>query len=142
MSEAVTLSTRAAEKNLIEHLIRREVVVFAGAGVSKEARPPLPDWKQLIESLTPDLPPLPPDDKPDALDVAQWFVNEHGRRKLEERLVAAFGREETAPSPLQEALAALPVNVFFTTNYDQLIEKALAGRRRFADAIVDIDTLG
>lgn len=137
MSEPLTLSSSAAEKALVEHLIRREVVVFAGAGVSKAARPPLQDWQQLIESLTPDLPSLLPGDKPDPLDVAQWFVNEHGRRKLEERLVAAFGREEIAPSQLQEALAALPVNVFFTTNYDQLIEKSLARRGRFADAIVD-----
>jgi hypothetical protein len=137
MTELLTLNIKTAEKALVEHLIRREVVVFAGAGVSTEAQPPLPDWKGLIDTLLPHLPSLPPKDTPDSLDVAQWFVNEHGRRTLEERLVAGFSNEATKPSPLQDALAALPVNVYFTTNYDQLIEKALARQGRFADTIVD-----
>lgn len=132
------------EDRLVEHLSRREVVLFVGAGASIEAQPKLPTWKELIKELRKDLPELAGVDISgyDDLDVAQWFVDAHGRERLQERIVELFGNEYRRPSSLQQALAKLPVNVVFTTNYDQLLERAFGRSGEMPDAVVDDSHVG
>ncbi|MDP9373512.1 MAG: SIR2 family protein [Chloroflexota bacterium] len=133
----MALTVAEAEQQLAERLLRREVVVFAGAGTSMEADPPLPDWKALVAGLVADLP-GGASATADDLDLAQWYVEEHGRGRLEARLSATFGGLDRRPSPLQQALAALPVGLYFTTNYDQLLERALRDARgELPDTAVD-----
>lgn len=125
------------ENELAERLLRREVVAFVGAGASREADPPLPDWQGLVADLVADLP-GGASAQGDDLDLAQWYVEEYGRTRLESRLGAAFGGLERRPSPLQCALAVLPIGLYFTTNYDQLLERALRDARgELPDAVVD-----
>lgn len=140
MASAIPVTVRAAEDALVEHLLRREIVIFAGAGVSVGSEPPLPDSQTLLESLQDFLPddfaPRPVDDL-DPLDVAQWYADEHGHQHLEMRLTRAYDLVEQKPSSLQRALMALPVNVIFTIGYDQALEQALAEHGTDPEVIID-----
>jgi tetratricopeptide (TPR) repeat protein len=135
MSEQVGQNER--RRALLGHLLRREVVVFVGAGASAAAN--LPDWKTLVAQLGEKLPDLAGADltRLDSLDVPQWYVDEHGREHLEDLLVSALGNPTLEPSDLHRALADLPVSLFFTTNYDELLERALEARGEHPDTIVD-----
>lgn len=139
MSSAIP-TLRAAEDALTVHLVRQEVVIFVGAGLSLGVESPPPDSQTLLESLQDFLPehfsPRPVDDL-DPLDVAQWYADEHGHQHLEMRLTRAYDLAEQKPSSLQRALMALPVNVIFTTGYDQALEQALGERGIVPKVIID-----
>src|SRR5690349_16845224 len=128
MSSALPATIRAAEDALVEHLVRRELVIFAGAGVAMGSASPPPDAQAVLERLQDQLPDdlaQPAVDDLDPLDVAQWYAEEHGHQHLEMRLTRAYELAGQTPSPLQSALMALPVRVIFTTSYDQALERAL-----------------
>ena len=68
-----------------------------------------------------------PDDKsPDLQRVTLCYENTKGlgRQALVDALVKHLHTSKT-PSPAIEMLAALPVKIFVTTNYDDLLERAL-----------------
>lgn len=120
---------------LAERLRRGDCVLFAGAGVSAEA---LPKWSELVERLSNDLPGfrakgLTPRD---FLDVAQWYVEEHGRERLLRELVSIYGSPAIEPTQLARALALLPARVIFTTNYDLILETALRENQSPPDVVV------
>jgi len=107
---------------LTQELRKRRLVLFIGAGVSKDAGLPL--WNELVTPLRESLA-LPP--STDAIEVAQRYVNAHGRLALVKYLEVTLGRCEV-PGPMHDALAQLPVSVVVTTNYDQLLERAFERR--------------
>jgi len=125
---------------LSEKLRLGTLALFVGAGVSKDAGLPL--WNELVAPLRESLA-LPATE--DAPDVAQRYVDAHGRLALLKYLEVTLGRVRT-PGPMHEVLAELPVSVVVTTNYDQLLEQALARRDELPlviarDSQID-DTLG
>ncbi len=61
----------------------------------------------------------------DPLDIAQWYANEKGRKGLLTHVRTEVGKHKQ-PGKLHMALATLGVPVIFTTNYDQLLESAVA----------------
>lgn len=107
---------------LSEELRQRTLALFVGAGVSKDAGLPL--WNELVAPLRESLA-LPC--TADAPDVAQHYVDAHGRLALLKYLAVTLGCVQT-PGRMHEVLADLPVSIVVTTNYDQLMERALARR--------------
>lgn len=122
MSSTIPAAVRAAEDALLEHLLRNEVVIFVGDTA------PLHDMQVVIESLhdvLPDHRPPTAEDGLDPLDVAQWYADEHGHQHLEMRVTRAYDLAQPKPSALQRTLMVLPVDLIFTTGYDQTLEHAL-----------------
>jgi hypothetical protein len=107
----------------------RESAVFVGAGLSRGAG--FVDWKQLLEEFAKDLK-LDLDIETDLTLVAQYHLNRErqNRTRLHNMLVAAFS-QKVDPSRSHELLAQLPIHLFWTSNYDHLVETALqdAGRK-------------
>ena len=106
-----------------------ESAVFVGAGLSRSAG--YVDWKGLLKEFAKDLK-LDLDIETDLTLVAQYHLNRErqNRTRLHNKLVAEFGKK-VDPSRAHELLAQLPINLFWTSNYDHLVETALedAGRR-------------
>lgn len=95
--------------------------LFVGAGMSKGAR--LPDWHELVAPLREDL--LLDETKfytPE--QIAGWFEIEFGRTKLIEKVSGAL-MMKGQPTKCHELLAALPADLYFTTNFDTLLEDSL-----------------
>jgi hypothetical protein len=111
-------------------LLARECVLFVGAGLSSGAG--LPDWKALVGRLADDLGIKP---GADYLDLAQWHREKFGPERLA-RVVRETFSAPSLPTLGHYLLAALPVRQVITTNYDDLVERALAAQKRYPIKVV------
>lgn len=96
------------------------LVLFVGAGASRDAG--LPDWAQLLQPLQDELGIV---GQADALDIAQWYSDRFGRPQLLRHVRQLLAAQPVEPGGLHCLLAQLAAPVVFTTNYDQLLERAL-----------------
>ncbi|MCH4826390.1 hypothetical protein MLE13_08610, partial [Planococcus halocryophilus] len=102
--------------------------IFAGAGLSRPAG--YVDWKELLREVAEDIQ-LDIDQETDLIGIAQYHVNEfQGRGKLNQLLIEEFTKDITT-SDNHKILSQLPINTYWTTKYDQLIESNLevAGKK-------------
>lgn len=99
--------------------------VLIGAGLSRGAG--YPDWNQLMEPFRQkaDIPP----DVNDLPLVAQYFEQSDpgGRRTLRRLLADQLAQVQVVPGRGHRALARLPIQTIWTTNFDPLLETALPG---------------
>ncbi|WP_437663267.1 SIR2 family protein [Sorangium sp. So ce1182] len=126
---------------LIEAGASGHLVVLVGAGASRDAR--LPDWNALLDELLAmarvevtrpaargDLEAAASEwsSWKDALTKASLLGQTMGDAWLQEAIARRFKAASASPTPTHRALAALPGAAFVTTNYDRLLEAALAER--------------
>lgn len=105
--------------------------VFAGAGLSVAAG--YVNWKGLLKPLADELS-LSLDVEHDLVKVAQYHVNRHNNRHdLEQRILNEFAGKQTQVTESHRILARLPVGVYWTTNYDRTIERALEDAGKVVD---------
>lgn len=97
--------------------------IFAGAGLSVGAG--YVDWRKLLKPIA-DALKLDIEREHDLVSLAQYHVNEAGgnRSKLNRLLIEEFSKQAHLTEN-HRLLARLPISVFWTTNYDKLIERAL-----------------
>ena len=103
--------------------------IFAGAGLSRPAG--FVDWKMLLKSVADELG-LDIDKENNLVALAQYYCNERfGNRSDINRLLLEEFTRDADVTPNHRILARLPIFTYWTTNYDQLIERALeeAGKR-------------
>ena len=112
-----------------------ECVLFVGAGLSRGAG--LPDWGELVARLACELG-VRPHDGLDYLDMAQWHRERFGAEALAEVVRSTFGDPAQAPRPTlaHYLLMALPARYVVTTNYDDLLERALTALKRHPVKVV------
>ncbi|MDO7929893.1 SIR2 family protein [Pseudomonas protegens] len=117
-----TLSKEMAEGNL---------AIFAGAGFSQGAG--FVNWKTLLKPIADELD-LDIDRETDLVALAQYHANANGanRSKLDQMLVTEFSTKVKV-TVNHEILARLPIQTYWTTNYDKLIETALGENEKVAD---------
>lgn len=97
--------------------------IFAGAGLSVGSG--FVDWRELLKPIAGDLG-LDVYREHDLVTLAQYHVNEAGGSRGElNRLVIEEFSKKTHLGENHRLLARLPISVFWTTNYDDLIERAL-----------------
>lgn len=97
--------------------------IFAGAGLSIPAG--FVNWKNLLRDVAAELN-LDIDKENDLIAIAQYHYNEKGnnRHKLNQLLIEEF-THGTSITQNHKLLARLPIQTYWTTNYDKLIEKAI-----------------
>ena len=96
--------------------------VFAGAGLSVASG--LVNWKNLLRDIALELQ-LDIDNEDDLISIAQYYENEKGGRgSINSQLIDEFTKDVDI-NVNHEILATLPINTFWTTNYDNLIERSL-----------------
>ncbi|HEX9941157.1 MAG TPA: SIR2 family protein [Thermoanaerobaculia bacterium] len=122
-------------RELIDEFSRGNGCIFVGAGLSAGAG--LPSWMELVKPLAAEIEACPPDSS--LTDIAQYYVNVYGRRLLVDRLRAALDKYGIKPTEVHKVLATLPVQHFFTTNFDGLLEAAFNQRKRPFHSIVNTE---
>ena len=116
------------EREYVHAIQQGTAAVFAGAGLGRSAG--FVDWKDLLRSIASQIG-LDVDRETDLIEVAQYYKNENGSRgNINSKILNEFSKE---PSNTKVAalLASIPINTYWTTNYDSLLENELkkAGRR-------------
>ncbi|CAN0437694.1 unnamed protein product, partial [Phaeothamnion confervicola] len=116
---------------LSKELEEGNLAIFAGAGFSRNAG--FVDWKTLLKPIADELD-LDVEKEWDLVTLAQYHanVNHANRAKLNQLLVTEFSTK-LAPTESHRILARMPIETYWTTNYDNLIETALDNNGKVAD---------
>lgn len=119
--------------NYVKALKENNAVIFAGAGMSTSTG--LFDWKKLLKPIAERLELDIDDEEHDLPALAQFFVDNQGgvRGELSQMLVEQYGKMDLKSSPNHEILARLPIQIYWTTNYDKHIEEALKKQGKTPD---------
>lgn len=118
--------------NLIAEEIRSgNLSVFAGAGLSSGSG--YVDWKKLMTKVCEQLN-LSPDN--DLTAIAQYYENRYGRQYLNMLIIDEFNKIAQKNYNL-DLLTSLPIDTYWTTNYDSLIEDALESKNKIVDKKTD-----
>lgn len=128
------MATDAMRRNLLRTysnaLAEGTAAVFVGAGISRPSG--YVDWKTLLREIAEDLN-LDVDRETDLVALAQYHINQHGSRsKLNQLLIDEFTKN-AALTENHKLLASLPVSTIWTTNYDDLLERAFENAGKRAD---------
>ncbi|MRH42056.1 hypothetical protein GH741_05125 [Aquibacillus halophilus] len=117
-------------RTYVKALNEGNAAIFAGAGLSKPAG--YVNWKELMREIAEDLN-LDIDMESDLIGLAQYHVNEYeGRNKINQILVEEFTKDVKTTGN-HKILSDLPINTYWTTNYDKLIEANLEANNKKVD---------
>lgn len=117
--------------NFTKSIQNNNAAIFAGAGLSVQAG--YVNWKWLLKGIATDLQ-LDIDQETDLISLAQYHYNENKGNKngLSQLLIEEFTRK-TSITENHKILASLPIQTYWTTNYDDLIERALLANGKTPD---------
>ena len=125
-------------KDYIKDLNEGNAAIFAGAGMSKSAG--YVNWSELLSDIADELG-LNIDKEWDLISLAQYHVNETGGKgKINRKILEEFS-EKAEPSSNHQLLARLPINTYWTTNYDTLIEDSLKESNKIVDIKHQVEQL-
>lgn len=98
-----------------------DAAIFAGAGLSRAAG--FVDWRALLKDIASELR-LDIDRESDLVAVAQYHVNEKRTRSRINQVLIDELTKSAIRTPSHSILGRLPIDTAWTTNYDQLLERA------------------
>jgi hypothetical protein len=103
-----------------------DAAIFAGAGLSVPSG--FVNWRELMRNFAQDIQ-LDINKEQDLIAVAQYYTNEMGgnRGDLNQEIISQFTKNHCENLTLNE-ICSLPIKVFWTTNYDHLIEDTLRNK--------------
>lgn len=114
----------------IKSINAENAAIFAGAGMSVSTG--LVNWKELLREMGEEIN-LDVDKETDLIALAQYYENEKGSRgSINDQLIDQFTKD-VKESINHQILASLPIKTYWTTNYDDLIEKTLEKYGKITD---------
>lgn len=125
--------------DFVKALKENNAVVFAGAGMSVQSG--YFDWKKMLAPVADKLG-LNISEEYDLTMLAQFFVDDkNGRGELNQILVDEFHKAGIILTDNHKILASLPIQIYWTTNFDSLIEDSLKAQGRTPDVKRNQDDL-
>lgn len=120
-------------KELVKELSANNLAIFAGAGLSVSAG--FVDWKKLLSELAEELELDIEKESDNLVSLAQYYVNSKNgnRNKINEIILNNFLNKDATLTENHKILARLPIDTFWTTNYDSMIEDALEDAGKVVD---------
>ncbi|MDK2905772.1 MAG: hypothetical protein PWR12_1848, partial [Eubacteriaceae bacterium] len=112
--------------------------VFAGAGLSRGSG--YTNWKELVRPLANDIG-VDVEQENDLVAITQYYRNERGTRSsINQKILNEFTKDTTRNENI-EILTRLPIQTYWTTNYDELLETTLKENNRKTDVKTTQDSL-
>lgn len=116
---------------IVDEMKSGHLNIFAGAGLS--AASGYVDWKTLLEPMSKS---LGLNVNMDLTLLAQYYKNEYTRSELNRAILNEFAKIPHQNDNMQ-ILATLPIQCYWTTNYDSIIEDTLRESGKAVDVIID-----
>lgn len=112
-------------KELLDSINNRNLAIFAGAGLSIPAG--YVNWQQLLKPIADELDLDIEKEANNLVQLAQYHcnVNQSNRGKINQLLINEFSKRASLTKN-HRVLSRLPIETFWTTNYDRMIESALS----------------
>lgn len=113
--------------------------VFAGAGLSVPSG--YVSWKELLRPFAEELE-LSIDHETDYTAIMQYYYNYRGRNQsaVNNKIIESFSKQAKENESLTQ-ITRLPIDCYWTTNYDHLIEEALVTNGRKPDVKITNENL-
>lgn len=108
-------------KDFVIEINSGDAAIFAGAGLSASLG--FVNWKELLRDFAEELK-LDIEKEHDLISLAQYHFNKFQRGKINNKIKNAFTTLKES-SENHKILSRIGIDTFWTTNYDQLIEKSL-----------------
>ena len=125
-------------RNFTRAIQQKSAAVFCGAGLSRPSG--FVDWRLLLKPLAEEIG-LDINRETDLVSLAQFYRNESiTRAEINQSIIDAFNKDVDISENIK-ILTRLPIDVYWTTNYDKLLESGLAAANRKADVKIDSDQL-
>lgn len=128
------ISSKSAKKfirDFADEILGGKAAVFAGAGLSASCN--LPSWKELLEPMADEIG-LDISRETDLLSVIQYYQNAStGRGAINQEIIKQIKSADSEPSENHRILASLPIQTYWTTNYDRLIETSITEAGKIVD---------
>ncbi|MFD2914111.1 SIR2 family protein [Psychroserpens luteus] len=122
----------------VKKLRNGNAAIFSGAGLSVAAG--FVNWKQLLKDIAIELE-LDIDKELDLISLAQYHVNtKRSKSQLNKKILEEF-IEDVEPTENHRILSRLPINTFWTTNYDTLLEDTLKNFNKIVDVKHEVKQL-
>ena len=132
------VSIECFKKEYVKAIRNGDAALFAGAGLSRPSG--FVVWKELLRPLAQDIG-INIDEEHDLTAVAQYIKNNQGNRgSINDAILNAF-KKDVKINENVEILTRLPIFTYWTTNYDELIEKALRDNNRNPDVKIQSSQL-
>lgn len=112
--------------------------IFAGAGLSVGAG--AVSWKELLREAAFNIG-IDVDKEYDLVSVAQYIYNQSNSRNKITKLIKNHINTNGKVTENHEILASLPINTFWTTNYDEYIEESLKSINKVCDSKKNVHDL-
>ncbi len=131
--------TKTFIRNFTKALKEKNAAIFAGAGLSRESG--FVDWRGLLKHIAEELH-LDVDKEQDLVALTQFHINEKGgnRGSINQMLIDEFTKDFITTEN-HKILASLPIDTFWTTNYDHLIEDTLKDEGKTPDVKIQPNNL-
>ncbi|MFN9628850.1 MAG: SIR2 family protein [Cyanobacteriota bacterium] len=130
MAWSLTKDQERFIKRYAQSLDSGDGALFAGAGLSRAAG--YVDWRSLLEDVAADLG-LDSHRESDLIAIAQYHLNEKKNRAHLNQTIVDQLAGSPQPTPNHRILARLPIPTVWTTNYDQLLERAFEQAGKVVD---------
>ncbi|HET9136016.1 MAG TPA: SIR2 family protein [Candidatus Kapabacteria bacterium] len=122
----------------VKDLRNGDAAIFAGAGLSVAAGHV--NWTGLFENAAKEIG-LDVSKEYDLVSLAQYLENKGHRTRIQQTVIDSFP-VTTDPTVTHNILSRLPIKIFWTTNYDNLIEKSLIQNGKVPDVKHEVRQLG
>lgn len=132
------VSIKAFKKKYVKALREDTAAVFAGAGLSIPSG--YVNWKELLREIAEELG-LDVEKESDLVALAQYHRNEKGNRSnLNQEIINKFTKDFELTNN-HKILSRLPIKYYWTTNYDNLLEKSLGEINKKVDVKITKENL-
>lgn len=122
-------------KSYVKALREGNAAIFAGAGLSVGAG--YVNWKGLLKDISMELELDIDREEHDLVGLAQYYCNEKNSRGTINQIILEEFKDNVEVTENHKILARLPLGIFWTTNYDTLIEEALYNANKIVDVKID-----
>ncbi|MBF0606035.1 MAG: SIR2 family protein [Magnetococcales bacterium] len=126
-------------REFVKAIENKNAAIFAGAGLSKSAG--FVDWKGLLRPVADEIK-LDVEKECDLVAVAQYCINNRcGNRGFINQMLIEEFTKKVSVTENHKILSKLPIDTYWTTNYDKLIEKVLEENGKTVDVKITQDNL-
>lgn len=116
----ITCSQEEFIRDYANQIQNNSASLFIGSGLSRAAG--YTDWKGLLKEVAEDIG-LNVDQEQDLISLAEYYVNAKRNRVKIDNAISQFFGEAKNPTETHYYLASLPINSYWTTNYDNKFDK-------------------